>query len=122
VPVSKDPKVLERYLGGEPVDEIARDLGCSPIAVTRVVRRYLLRFGELTAGLGAPSNPVLGLDPVLGSRLSGAVIRFLETFDAARGTTDAAAIDQLCQSSDQLMRAIARMRLAIERSAQQGGR
>ena len=116
------PKVMQRYLGGEQTDAIARDHDCSRAAVIRVVRRYLLRFGQLTAGLGAPSNPPAGLDPALGSRLTSAMIRFLETFDAARRGSDDTAIDELCESTDQLMRAVARMRIELGRATLHGRR
>jgi hypothetical protein len=115
LPESEWPKVLHRYLAGERASAIARDFGCSGALVSSVVRRNLLYFGELTAGLFTPSDRLLGLDPALNSRLAGAMIRFLETFDAARRKADEAAIDDLRQSSDHLVRAIARMRIELER-------
>jgi hypothetical protein len=115
LPESEWPKVLHRYLAGERASAIARDFGCSGAVVSGIVRRNLLYFGELTAGLFTPSDRLLGLDPELNSRLAGAMIRFLETFDAARRKADEAAIDELRQSSDHLVRAIARMRIELER-------
>jgi hypothetical protein len=122
LPASEWPRVLERYLGGQGTKAIAGDIGWSNAAVGRVVRAYLLRFGELTAGLGARFDRLAILDPALGSRLTGAMIKFLETYDAARRDADAEALDDLVESSDQLMRAIARMRMALERTMHDGRR
>jgi hypothetical protein len=121
VPASEWPKILERYLGGERTEVIANDIGYSDASVNRVVHRYLLRFVELTAGLGAPSGRPSPLDSALGARVAGAIIRFLETFEAARRGADTAAVDELCESSDRLMRAVASVRIALERPAHHGG-
>jgi hypothetical protein len=118
LPESAWAKVLQRHLHGETAEAIARDLGCSVGAVMQVVRRFLPGAGEAIGDVGAVAG-LADTDRVLASRLTGALIRFVETFEAARRRPDMAAADDLREASDQLMRAVARLRLEIERAAQE---
>jgi hypothetical protein len=111
LPAGARLKVLERYVLGERVDAIARDFGCSCAAIREVIRRFLPRPEEAA---GAPVTPERV--PVL--RLTGALVRFVETLHAMRRHGDAACTAELREASDQLMRAIARLRLDGEQAGQ----
>ncbi len=121
LPASAWPKVLQRHLRGERAGAIARDLGCSTAAITGVLRRFRPTLGELAAGIAGASNRLAGVDETLAARLTGAMIGFLETLNAVRRQPTQAAIAELREASDQLMRANARVRLDIERSSQSRG-
>ncbi len=115
IPEAEWRQILYRYLDGESADDIAGDLGCTTAAVRRVLRRLFRRFqrhGEIAERSVA--------DRVSRPRLARAMIRFLVALDGARDEADEAAIQALCRSSDQLMRAIARVRLKLVHGAEAG--
>lgn len=111
------PKVVHRYLSGHDAETIARDFGCTGVAVKRAIRQYLGHCGELMAGFGIATVGFSAVDPRLGSRVSRALIGFIEALDAARRAEDETSLQKLHDSSDQLMRAIARLRIELARSA-----
>lgn len=115
IPEAEWRQILYRYLDGESADDIAGDLGCTTAAVRRVLRRLFRRF-QRHGEIAEPS----AADRVSRPRLARAMIRFLVALDGARDETDEAAIQALCRSSDQLMRAIARVRLKLVHGAEAG--
>lgn len=112
LPEAEWRKILYRYLDGESADDIARDLGCPTVAVTRVLRRLFRDFQPQGDIADAPAA-----DRASRPQLARAMIRFLVALDGARNEADAAAIQALSRSSDQLMRAIARVRLELVHGA-----
>jgi hypothetical protein len=111
LPAGAWPKVLERYVLGERIEAIARDFGCSAAAIRGVVRRFLPPPVEAPA---PPPDP----ERALVLRLTGALVRFVETLHAARRRSDEACTAELREASDQLMRVIVRLRLEVEQAAQ----
>jgi hypothetical protein len=111
LPAGAWPKVLERYVLGERIEAIARDFGCSTAAIRGVIRRFLPRPVETAAASADPGRALV-------LRLTGALVRFVETLHAARRRSDAAYTTELREASDQLMRAIVRLRLEVEQAAQ----
>jgi hypothetical protein len=63
-----------------------------------------------------------GLNWVLRQRVTGSFAQFLKTLDAALGTPAPETLDELRNDADRVMRAIARVRLELERLAEEQDR
>ena len=62
---------------------------------------------------------VTSFDPVLRYRLLGSFNRLMNTFDAAAGNVTPEALDDLRADSDRAMRALARVRIEVDRLAEE---
>jgi hypothetical protein len=128
--------IADRHHQGESFASIARAYNCTPPAIRYIVRRESqLRGGEAvevppstrsrpsaasrsgrTAAAG-PSRqmlPTTGLNVGLRDSTTGEVANFLVAFDSALEGTTAHALEALRGATDRLLRAVARVRIALE--------
>jgi hypothetical protein len=129
IPKGEWEKIAEQHITGEPIASIARRYQCTPPAI-----RYILRQqGKITAPKPVDPRPKPFVPPgETPSRRVGTTTRgnfdanlrdaimvgisaFLVVFDAASRNSSTASLEALRKETDQLLRAIARVRIEIER-------
>lgn len=124
------PAIAARYHQGESLASIARSYDCTPPAIRYIVHRGSLADGgrnrpvQYGATVEQPvADPtgqigcVLSVAPELGSALRDAVTAEIANFMVSldRAVDEAPpSLDALRRACDQLMRAVARVRIAVE--------
>jgi hypothetical protein len=133
---SEWPKIVARFQAGDTIAQLGRDYGCTGPAIRYIIKRTGA-LAEGARGDSAPSQrpripPPLGvLRPVspaatralgheIGKRVSADIASFLVALDqvVVEGTPQSAA--ELQETTDRLMRSIARVRLELEGLAANG--
>jgi hypothetical protein len=112
----------------EPAAKIARDNGVTPQAIRYLVRRHIdagndphnaIETGAQWASSGMASEQparAAGLDSDVYRRVTGMVAQFLAVLDVAAASSATEELLMLQDASDTLMRAIARVRIEVDRT------
>lgn len=111
-PGSDRLRILRRYAAGDTLAEIAGNYGCSVRLIRTILERQARHPRPIANGSGRISS-MKPLDTALRSRISEAMVRFLIVLDAALARATGKNLGELHESADQLMRAVARVRLEL---------
>lgn len=123
-------RIQSRYLAGDPVANIARDYGCTERLIHAALKEKAERAesaaeGRLAAQRGVFSDAELRaayrLDAALRGRVAETMIAFLARFDHLLKGNTQENMRNLHNATEHLLRAAARVRLAIEMAARKHG-
>jgi hypothetical protein len=136
IPRLEWPAIADRHRQGESFASIARAYSCTPPAIRYIVGRESKGRAGATAGVppSAVSRPstvfrpgsaavpgpgrqtqlTTGLNVGLRDSTTGEVANFLVAFDEALEATTPRALEDLRDATDRLLRAVARVRIALE--------
>jgi transposase-like protein len=145
IPATEWPAIAARKEAGEPIAHIARDYGCTAPAIRYIVNRIgsgelpslahgkgdKLNASEQPVPSGSSSMARIAttpahntrrspsgearLSPATCERVVGEIAAFLVALDRAVAESSPKALAELRTSSEQLMRAAARVRIELER-------
>jgi hypothetical protein len=119
------PRIQLRYLAGDSLASIARDYGCT----ARFIHDMLKSKAERSAVAGSEAQvafygnafPGYRIDQILRRRVAETMVTFLFSFDRALNENTRQAKRDLQNATENLLRATARVRLALELAARKQG-
>jgi hypothetical protein len=114
------PRIQSRYLAGDSLANIARDYGCTVRLIHEMLKEKAERGAvgaEARVALHGGAFPGYRIDEVLRRRVTETMVTFLFSFDhVLKGNTKETTRD-LQNATENLLRAAARVRLALELAA-----
>jgi hypothetical protein len=121
IPPAERPRIHSRYLGGDSLANIARDYGCT----VRLIEGLLKETAERRAAVGAEARVAhyggpfagYGIDKVLRRRVTDTMVTFLFSFDHVLKANTKESMQDFQNATENLLRAAARVRLALELAA-----
>jgi len=133
IPPAEWPRIQSRYLAGDSLAKIARDYGCT----VRLIQTILKKKAEAAhsasgaearvafRGQAFDGNGARGgyqLDAGLRSRVTDTMVAFLSSFDHVLSGYTQKDLQNLRGATEHLLRAAARVRLALELASRKNGR
>lgn len=118
------PRIRSRYLGGDSLADIARDYGCTVQFLRGLLKRNAARGAvaeETQAGTYESVFDGYRLDAELRHRVADTMVTFLSTFDHVLKGNTRKTMRDLHAATENLLRAAARVRLALELAARKDG-
>lgn len=112
LPARDWPAIVTRYLDGVPLAQIAREHKCSARTISAVLRRAgFLSAATISAAPGPAGKPTRCI--ALRSRIARALALLSGSLNAVSAQSTKENIAELRYATDQLMRAIARVRIEL---------
>jgi hypothetical protein len=115
------PRIQLRYLAGDSLASIARDYGCTARFIHGMLKskaeRGAVAASEARAAFYGDAFPGYRIDRILRRRVAETMVTFLLIFDCALNENTRQATRDLRHATENLLRAAARVRLALELAA-----
>jgi hypothetical protein len=116
IPPAEWLRIQSRYLAGDSLPNIARDYGCTVRLIQGLLKEMAERSAVRVASYGG-AFPGYGIDEVLRRRVTETMVAFLFSFDHVLKGNTKETIRDLRNATENLLRATARVRLALELTA-----
>jgi hypothetical protein len=113
------PRIQSRYLAGDSLANIARDYRCTVRLIQGMLKEKTERTGAEARVAFYGGGPFAGyqIDDVLRRRVAETMVTFLFSFDYVLKENTGERMQDLRKATDNLLRAGARVRLALELAA-----